>query len=201
MTAPQLTDIADAGGPPGADRAALRRRLLEARAQFAAGPSGAAAQHALTLQLTRLLRELEPSLLGTYWPVRGEFDPGDAVQAAVPAIPSLALPFARREPHAMHYRRWDGARPDATDDCGLPAPGAAAMVVPDVVLVPCVGFTRAGERLGYGGGYFDRWLAQHPHVTAVGVAWSASEIAPRDWRAEAHDRPLALIVTEAGVVA
>lgn len=197
MTAPQLTDIADAGGPPGADRAALRRRLLEARAQFAAGPSGAAAQHALTLQLTRLLRELEPSLLGTYWPVRGEFDPGDAVHAAVPAIPSLALPFARREPHAMHYRRWDGARPDATDDCGLPAPGAAAMVVPDVVLVPCVGFTRAGERLGYGGGYFDRSLAAlAPRPKAIGVGFELGRVS--SIRPQPHDLPMDFIVTEAG---
>jgi 5-formyltetrahydrofolate cyclo-ligase len=86
------------------------------------------------------------------------------------------------------------------DECGLPAPDAGPEVVPDVVLVPCVGYTRSGWRLGYGGGYFDRWLALHPHVTAVGVAWSASEIEQADWEAQPHDRPLTLIVTEAGVV-
>ena len=47
------------------------------------------------------------------------------------------------------------------------------------VVVPCVGFTAAGHRLGYGGGHYDRWLAAHPHVVAVGVAWSAGEINER----------------------
>ena len=72
-----------------------------------------------------------------------------------------------------------------------------AEVVPDVVLVPCVGFTAEGFRLGYGGGYFDRWMAAHPHATAVGVAWAGSEVS---FAPEPHDQPLLVIVTERGVV-
>ena len=71
--------------------------------------------------------------------------------------------------------------------------------MPDVVLVPCVGFTGAGYRLGYGGGYFDRWLAAHPHVVAVGVAWSVAELDPATFAAQPHDLPLAFVVTERGV--
>ena len=101
----------------------------------------------------------------------------------------------------MEFRRWNGAAPTLADECGIPAERRRGVVVPDVVLVPCVGFTRDGYRLGYGGGYFDRWLAANPDVTAVGVAWSFSEI--DDGHAstpEPHDEPLTLIVTEAGVV-
>lgn len=97
----------------------------------------------------------------------------------------------------MTYHRWDGrGMPATVDECGIPAV-AGAEVVPDVVLVPCVGYTAAGLRLGYGGGYFDRWLAAHPHVTAVGVAWSGSCIALEP---EPHDQLLPVIVTEAGIV-
>lgn len=99
----------------------------------------------------------------------------------------------------MHYRAWDGDAPPLVDDCGIPS-SAGAPVVPDVVLVPCVGYTRAGLRLGYGGGYFDRWLAEHPDVTAVGVAWACSEIDADAFEAQPHDQPLTLIVTERGVV-
>lgn len=74
-------------------------------------------------------------------------------------------------------------------------------MIPDVVLVPCVGFTRSGYRLGYGGGFFDRWLAANPHATAVGIAWSLAEIDESQLVPEAHDRPLAMVVTERGVVA
>jgi 5,10-methenyltetrahydrofolate synthetase len=67
------------------------------------------------------------------------------------------------------------------------------------VLVPCVGYTHDGHRLGYGGGYFDRWLAEHPSVTSIGIAWSGSELGADELGAQAHDQALTLIVTERGV--
>lgn len=172
------------------DRSTLRRSLLAARREFAATPAFGVAQGALLQALSPLLQQLEPELLGVYWPLAGEFAPGDL------AWPR-ALPQARREPPSMQYRRWDGAAPTAQDDCGiLTATGAVA--VPDVVLVPCVGFTREGFRLGYGGGYFDRWLAEHPGVTTIGLAWSGAETR---FPVEAHDRPLTLILTERELIA
>jgi len=74
------------------------------------------------------------------------------------------------------------------------------MLVPDVVLVPCVAYTRSGLRLGYGGGYFDRWLAAHPHVTSIGVAWTACEISDAEFAVQPHDQGLSLVVTQDGVV-
>lgn len=200
MTSPRVAAEAEASGQPPADRIVLRRRLLADRERFARDANATAAQQELTGQLAQLLRDLEPATLGLYRPIRGEFNPCDALRPAGCTSLTLALPFARREPREMHYRTWNGDTPDTVDECGVPAPAAGVIVVPHVVLVPCVGFTRSGFRLGYGGGYFDRWLALHPHVTAIGVAWSASEIAEGGWNAQPHDQPLALIVTEAGVV-
>ena len=67
---------------------------------------------------------------------------------------------------------------------------------PDVVLVPCVGFTAQGWRLGYGGGYFDRYLAAHPGVTAIGVAWQVGLLSAEQLQAQAHDQALMAVVTE-----
>jgi len=176
------------------DRSVLRRHLLAARRDFAGTPAFQAAEHALRQALPALLGQLEPELLGVYWPLGGErggeFDPG-------PLPWPRALPFARRAPAAMHYRRWDGGEPAVRDECGIPASTGAA-AVPDVVLVPCVGFTREGFRLGYGGGYFDRWLAEHPGVTSIGLAWSSAEA---NFPVEAHDRALTLILTERELLA
>ncbi|MFT7776717.1 5-formyltetrahydrofolate cyclo-ligase [Roseateles sp.] len=172
------------------DRSVLRRSLLAQRQTFAATPAFQAAEHALRQALPILLDQLEPELLGVYWPLAGEFDPG------VLSHPR-ALPFARLEPAALQYRRWDGTLPTARDECGI-ATSTGAVAVPDVVLVPCVGFTREGFRLGYGGGFFDRWLAQHPGVTTVGLAWSGAETR---FPVEAHDRALTLILTERELIA
>ncbi len=182
------------------DRAALRRSLLEQRAAFVATPGAAAAAEALAAHLAAVLDALEPGLLGIYWPMRSEFNAATALAAdRATAALQLALPFARRTPRSMAYRRWDGTPPTSRDECGLPSADGAE-VVPDVVLAPCVGFTTDGFRLGYGGGYFDRWLAAYPAVTAVGIAWSVGALAPDAFAPEPHDRPLTLVVTEHGVV-
>jgi 5-formyltetrahydrofolate cyclo-ligase len=150
--------------------------------------------------LAHLLPQLEPQTLGLYWPLTHEFNPAAVLQAG-PGLAKLpiALPFARRTPKQMEYRAWDGRKPKSTDECGI-GTGQGAAVLPDVVLVPCVGFTASGFRLGYGGGYFDRWLAQYPHVTTVGVAWSGAQIDDATFDAQPHDKPLTLIVTEQGVL-
>ena len=73
------------------------------------------------------------------------------------------------------------------------------MVDPDLVLVPCVGHAAGNYRLGYGGGYFDRFLAAHPHVTTIGVSWSFAALGEADFTPQPHDIPLTVMVTELGV--
>jgi 5-formyltetrahydrofolate cyclo-ligase len=178
----------------------LRQSLRAQRDEFVSGTAGAAADGALASGLSSILIDLEPELLGVYWPIRSEFNApamlaADTLLATLP----LALPFARKQPVEMHYRRWSGAAPTLLDECGISS-SEGAQAVPDVVLVPCLGFTREGFRLGYGGGYFDRWLAKHPDVTAIGVAWSVGELDSGAFEPQAFDQALTLIVTEQGVV-
>jgi 5-formyltetrahydrofolate cyclo-ligase len=180
-------------------RRAFRARLLAERATFIASDGFAAAESSLATALRAAIVRLEPECLGLYWPFPSEFNAAAAL-AADPALDKVvrALPYARRAPRSMEFRRWSGTRPKLADECGI-GTGDGDAVEPDVVVVPCVGFTAAGHRLGYGGGYYDRWLAAHGHVVAVGVAWSSAEIELATFAAEPHDVPLAFIVTEHGV--
>jgi 5-formyltetrahydrofolate cyclo-ligase len=181
-----------------AARRALRSRLLAEREAFIASAALPAAEAALAGELRAAIARLEPECLGLYWPFPTEFNATRAL-AADPALDKVAraLPFARRSPRALEFRHWSGVAPTLVDECGIgTGDGAAAM--PDVVVVPCVGFTAAGHRLGYGGGYYDRWLAAQRHVVAVGVAWSHAELDLATFAPEAHDIPLAFIVTEQG---
>lgn len=181
------------------DRRALRERFHEVRDRFAA-ESSVKASTDLATHLSGVLTELMPERLGLYWPLRSEFNVASACLRDKNLDDlALALPFAVKSPTQMHYRDWNRVAPTGRDECGIPSPDGMP-VVPDVVLVPCLGYSHSGFRLGYGGGYYDRWLADHPHVTAIGVAWSACEIDEAELNPQAHDQPLMLIVTDRGVV-
>lgn len=180
-------------------RSDLRTRLRAQRQQFASSPEFAAAQSALGQHLAQVVAQLEPDCLGLYASIRSEFNAVVAL-GDDPSCDKLpwALPYCIREPRDMHYRQWDRKAPMVADECGI-ASASGARVVPDVVLVPCVGFAAGHYRLGYGGGYFDRFLAAHAHVTTIGVAWSFSALGEAEFVPQPHDIPLSLIVTERGV--
>lgn len=67
------------------------------------------------------------------------------------------------------------------------------VLTPDVVFVPLLGFTDSGERLGQGGGFYDRWLAAHPDTVTIGLAWDVQLM--DDLPTEDHDMPLSAVVT------
>ncbi len=190
----------DASAPREAERALLRSKLLAARDRLVVSPEFGQAQADLARKLVEVLNQLEPECLGIYWPIRSEFN-AVAACAADPGLSAVswALPWCQRSPPDMHYRLWDGAPPGRVDECGIAASNGPA-VVPDVVLVPCLGFTADGFRLGYGAGFFDRWQAAHPQVTTVGVAWSLGRLDADEFAAQAHDQALMMVVTELGVI-
>jgi 5-formyltetrahydrofolate cyclo-ligase len=66
----------------------------------------------------------------------------------------------------------------------------------DVIVVPLLGFNGQGHRIGYGGGFYDRFLAsQHPAIT-IGLCYQNGRC---EFIAEPHDIPLQYIVTEQGI--
>jgi 5-formyltetrahydrofolate cyclo-ligase len=182
--------------PTPTERAALRRQLLAQRLAWSGSPAAELAQAQLHERVMAVLAQLEPDCLGIYWPVQGEFNPREAALAAKGQWGcALALPYTSKSPVAMHFRAWDGAQPQGQDECGIPC-AQGVPVLPDVVLVPCVGFTAEGWRLGFGGGYFDRFLAAHPEVTAIGVAWESARIETHVFQPLTHDLPLMAVLTE-----
>jgi 5-formyltetrahydrofolate cyclo-ligase len=114
---------------------------------------------------------------------------------------TVALPWFASRDGAMTFRRWLDPYDDANDLGGLetgpwstlqPATDAEE-VVPDAVFVPLIGFTAEGARLGQGGGHYDRWLSEHPHVVPIGLAWDSQRVDALP--TEPHDRPLRAVVT------
>lgn len=79
-----------------------------------------------------------------------------------------------------------------------PADESRILTQPDVLLVPALAFSPAGDRLGYGAGHYDRWLADHGAGFVVGLAFEAQVSA--DLPVEPHDIRMHAIVTERRVI-
>ncbi|MEM1197152.1 MAG: 5-formyltetrahydrofolate cyclo-ligase [Pseudomonadota bacterium] len=113
---------------------------------------------------------------------------------------TLALPRFAGEGAAMEFARHSDPI-EASDlepgPFGLMQPRASAPVeVPGIVFAPLVGFTSSGQRLGQGGGHYDRWLAEHPGVKAIGLAWDVQLVTPGNvLPVEPHDVQLDAVVT------
>ena len=116
----------------------------------------------------------------------------------------LALPCSERLDAPVVFRAWKPGDPLVPDAVGIQAPQPTAEPLdPDIIVAPLLGFDRAGGRLGQGGGYYDRTLAEHrrrPDAPAfVGLAFSIQEVGHVP--VEPHDQRLDGILTEKEYIA
>jgi 5-formyltetrahydrofolate cyclo-ligase len=173
-----------------ARKAALARRL----GQDALACGAALADH--------LLRDLPPprgAIVAGFWPMGPEIDIRPLLQALHERGHPIALPVTPKRGQPLHFRRWRPGDALARGPMGTSQPGAEAeALVPDWLLVPLLAFDRAGRRLGYGGGYYDRTLATLPGAVAIGTAFACQEV--DEVPAGPEDALLAAIVTERGVI-
>jgi 5-formyltetrahydrofolate cyclo-ligase len=110
----------------------------------------------------------------------------------------IALPWFASRAAPMAFREWVSPW---VDDMLVPSPWQgiaqpetnAPELVPDILFVPLVGFTSEGNRLGQGGGHYDRWLATNPSAVPIGLAWDCQLV--DDLPCETHDRTLHAVVT------
>jgi 5-formyltetrahydrofolate cyclo-ligase len=138
------------------------------------------------------------AVVSGFWPIRTEIDVIPLLHALAARGHTLALPVVVGPARPLVFRAWREGDAMAEGPYGIREPLAdVPEVAPHVLLVPLLAFDRAGWRLGYGGGFYDRSLAalrERSATMAIGVAWAAQEVAavPRDGR----DQPLDWVVTE-----
>ncbi len=147
--------------------------------------------------LSRWIDRHQVRVLGAYLPMPGEPDLSPLYPQLLARGIVLAMPVVLERHHPLSFVRWHPGDAIARDASGTPAPTVRGTYLePDTVLAPCIGFTDACLRLGFGGGYFDRTLVQSPRPRAIGIAYAFSRVS---FAAEAHDIALDAIVTDEGV--
>lgn len=160
-------------------KAALRAAMLQRRGNLGPGEwsrlSDLAQRHLMACPEFGRARTV-----AMYWAVRGETGTQEAIQAAVAAGKRVALPRIVRtaDGRNMVFHLYAGRPSDlAPGPMGLREPAAAAPVVDpgemDLVVVPGLAFDRTGGRLGYGGGFYDRFLpGVRPGVPRLGYCFA-----------------------------
>ena len=140
-------------------------------------------------------------VLSGYWPIKGEPDLRPVLADLHRAGVTIALPVVETPAAPLIFRRWTPETKLAHGEWSIPVPPPEAdLLLPDIALAPCLGWTDDCYRLGWGGGYFDRTLAAlTPRPITIGIALSAARL-PTIYP-QPHDIPLDLILTEDGVAA
>jgi 5-formyltetrahydrofolate cyclo-ligase len=184
-----------------AAKAALRH-AAETMRRTAHTVGGAGAAEALAAHGMTLLGERGFRVVAGYWPMRDEIDPRPLLSALADSGRDVALPVVIARDRPLEFRRWRPGVALVTDRFGIAHPPAdAAVIEPDVLLVPLLAFDRRHHRLGYGAGYYDRTLAglrARKKILAIGVAYSAQCVA--EVPLDGWDEALDLVLTEQGVV-
>ncbi len=188
------------------DKKAVRKSLLQERMQMHERDRSAC-NAALHHELRNWLLARADAVIGAWWPIRAEFNPLPALQCwkeegesnKVPLRRCIGLPVTQRDTKTMHYALWHPGCDMGPDPSGIPVPKGTETLTPSLILAPCVGYGHGGYRLGFGGGYFDRTLAQlRPRPFTVGVCYAQGYI--EGFQPEPHDIALDVILTENGVV-
>jgi 5-formyltetrahydrofolate cyclo-ligase len=135
------------------------------------------------------------SVIAAYWPLAEEPDLRPLLRQWAEAGITVALPAVRGPQQALEFRPWVPGAPMREGAYGIQEPATEEVVTPGLILVPTLGFTEAADRVGYGGGYYDRTLAALKDaghaVTTIGIAWSCGRLddshipAPHDVRLDA----------------
>ncbi|MCJ2058276.1 5-formyltetrahydrofolate cyclo-ligase [Methylobacterium sp. J-048] len=142
----------------------------------------------------------EARLVGAYWPIRSEVDPRPAAEGLLARGQRVALPHVT--PEGLVFREWRAGDVLVAGRFGLSEPDPSLPPVePDALIVPLAAFDGAGQRIGYGRGYYDGAIARLSRtrpVLTVGVGFAVQRVDRVP--AEPHDRPLQFVITESDVI-
>lgn len=153
-------------------------------------------QQEVLLKLHNVLKDIEPGIIGFYWPFKGEIDCRDLITQMLQQGWQAGLPAVTKTQSAMEFRQWTPETPLIPGVWKIPVPQARKLVTPNVLLIPLVGFDKQRYRLGYGGGYYDRTVIEiQPSPLKIGIGFEQARL--ETIYPQQYDIAMDIILTEA----
>ena len=131
-------------------------------------------------QIIKILKKekISSKIIGGYYPVNFEIDDMALLRKFKKNKFNISLPVIKKG-FQMDFYLWSFSEPLKVNKYGIPEPETKNIVYPDVLLIPLVAFDKNLNRLGYGGGYYDRLiekLSKKKNIIKIGLAFSIQEI-------------------------
>ena len=147
--------------------------------------------------IKRILKKekISKKVVGGYYPINFEVDDLELLKKLEKNKFNISLPVIKKN-FQMDFYKWSFLDLLKINNYGIPEPETLNIVYPDVILVPLVAFDKNLNRLGYGGGYYDRLIkriSKRKKIIKIGLALSVQEVDKVP--INIHDQKLDYIVT------
>ena len=134
--------------------------------------------------------------LGGYYPSNFEIDDLKILELLEKKNYKISLPIIKKN-NQMDFFKWSNIDPLKINKYGIPEPISSKIIYPDILLIPLVGYDNDLNRLGYGGGFYDRYIEKIEKIKKVikiGLAFSYQKL--KNVPINQYDKKLDFIITE-----
>ena len=155
----------------------------------------------IKISFLKIFKEIKKNIskkkiVGGYYPVNFEIDILEFLEKLEMKGLQLCLPIVKKD-NKMDFYSWSTKNLLKLNKYGIPEPEQIKKVFPDIILVPLVAFDSRLYRIGYGGGYYDRYikkLSNKKNLLKIGIAHSCQKI--NRVPTNKYDKKLDIIITE-----
>ena len=149
-------------------------------------------------KILRILKKNKVShkIIGGYYPYNFEINPINILEKFEKQKYQISLPRIKKKSQ-MDFFLWSTEDPLLINKYGIPEPTSNKIMYPNILLVPLVAFDKYNNRIGYGGGFYDRYikkLRKNKKIITIGLAYSFQKI--KEVPTNNYDIKLDFIVTE-----
>ncbi len=169
----------------------IRKKILKKRKKYFKEKS---IKYSLLKKILKDHNLGKDKIIGGYYPINFEMDCLNILYKLKNDGFRISLPKIMND-KKMFFYNWSFEDPLIVNKLGIPEPENSYKVIPDVLLVPLVAFDRFKNRLGYGGGYYDRYIKKNEKkiLVTIGIAFNFQKV--KRIEIEPYDKKLNLIVT------